>query len=36
MKPVFTKIKNPQSNYTMEWLQELIYNVVFTKDIDTN
>ena len=36
IKPVFAAVKNPQSNAPVEWVHQVIYNMLVTKDIDNN
>ena len=34
IKPVLTPVKNPQANYLVDRLQQIIMNMLVTKDID--
>ena len=33
IEPFFTKVKNPQTNYPVAQLNQVIYNMLVTKDI---
>ena len=33
IKPVLTKIKNPQANAPVEWVHQVILNMLVTKDL---
>ena len=34
IKPILKTVKNPQSNALMEWVNQLILNILFTKYLD--
>ena len=34
IKPVCTTVNNPQNNALLEWMHQVIYNMLVMKDID--